>query len=422
MNEREFSDKVKFEAVKRNLSKNNGEIHCEICEKRLSSIDECHFDHIAPYSKGGKSVLQNCQILCVSCNLRKNDKQIQDFLLEEKARRFMLGQSLLPEGNKQDVASTTIVSISSVEMTKERFDEIVKEFISRNGDIRQIDFSREFNGLASIHFVRKYYGDLNTLKKAFDIEDISLNWDREKVAIALKKFISEHGGLSQKDMTKANGLPSIQCVLRYYPECKSFTDIKRILCSLNISQKWTKESTLEAGKRFVAEHERISQNDLKGKNNLPSASTVNKLFGSLAGFQKAIGAEVIGKNEFISEQKIQEAVENLFGQNERVVTSTKDFFAVFPYSRSTVSKRYGTFEDFCGIYGIRVLKARKAKYSKQDVDSVILEWVKAGNSIPNRDQLSKLGLPSRAVILKYYEDWKEPFYLFQKICDVAQTS
>ncbi len=63
-NTRVFSDSIKLEVIKNNLKKNNGSICCEICHDRLNSIDECHFDHIYPYSKGGKSTFENCQILC----------------------------------------------------------------------------------------------------------------------------------------------------------------------------------------------------------------------------------------------------------------------------------------------------------------------------------------------------------------------
>ena len=56
-------------------------------------------------------------------------------------------------------------------MTKELFDKAVAAFIKRKGNISKIDFARGYNKLPSIHYVRKYYGDLNSLKKAFGIED-----------------------------------------------------------------------------------------------------------------------------------------------------------------------------------------------------------------------------------------------------------
>ena len=42
---------------------------------------------------------------------------------------------------------------------------------------------------------------------------------------------------------------------------------------------------------------------------------------------------------------------------------------------------------------------------------------KEGNDIPLGKDLTKLGLPSTAVILKYYENWKEPFEIYKKIHD-----
>ena len=87
-NNREFSDSIKLEVIKNNLKTNNGSICCEVCKTKLNSIDECHFDHIYPFAKGGKSTLENCQILCSECNLRKNDKEIHDFMIEEKQNNF----------------------------------------------------------------------------------------------------------------------------------------------------------------------------------------------------------------------------------------------------------------------------------------------------------------------------------------------
>ena len=34
-------------------------------------IDEMEGDHIQPWSKGGKTVAENCQMLCVPCNRYK---------------------------------------------------------------------------------------------------------------------------------------------------------------------------------------------------------------------------------------------------------------------------------------------------------------------------------------------------------------
>ena len=45
---------------------------CAICNKELQ--DDCHADHIYPWSKGGKTEIENCQIVCKKCNIKKQDK------------------------------------------------------------------------------------------------------------------------------------------------------------------------------------------------------------------------------------------------------------------------------------------------------------------------------------------------------------
>ena len=45
---------------------------CSICETPLGSL--FHADHIVPFSKGGKTILQNGQALCARCNIDKSDK------------------------------------------------------------------------------------------------------------------------------------------------------------------------------------------------------------------------------------------------------------------------------------------------------------------------------------------------------------
>lgn len=66
---------------------------------------------------------------------------------------------------------------------------------------------------------------------------------------------------------------------------------------------------------------------------------------------------------------------------------------------------------------ISVIQSKKARYTKQEVDDAVAKWVKSGKEIPVAKELSKLGLPSMSVILKYYENWKEPFVLYRKLYD-----
>ena len=132
MSNRNFSDAIKLEVVKTNLEKNNGTICCEICGIKLTSIKECHFDHIQPFAKGGRSTFDNCQLLCVDCNLKKNDKELKDFVLEEKAKKFLGGESLI------DFQHTPIEKTQDNthgEMTKEAFNKAISDFIREKGNI-----------------------------------------------------------------------------------------------------------------------------------------------------------------------------------------------------------------------------------------------------------------------------------------------
>ena len=414
---RDFSDSVKLFVITENLKKNNGEICCDICGTKLESINECHFDHVFPFSKGGRSTADNCQILCISCNLKKNDKELEDFLLEEKAKQFLTGDSTT---QTQETASKT-ANVNEIrtrgKLSKSEFDLIIASFIAKKGDIRKVDFGREYNNLPSFHYVTYYYGGLLELKKAFGLEDLSSSWNRETIKSALESFVKQNGDLLQKDLTKKNKLPSLPCILSYFPEYKSFTDVKKNLLHLNVRQTWTLESTIQAGKDYMKRHRVITLSSLRTENGLPTSKVIYTLFGSLSAFQEAVGSAVTTRNTFVSEEEIELAVNTYFGDDERTVDSMKEFFTSFPYSQSTIHKRFGSFSRFCDKYGITVNNSKKAKYTKLEVDDAISRWVKEGKEIPRSKDLSKLGLPSTSVILRYYEDWREPFILYRKLYD-----
>lgn len=67
LNLRSFEKRDKIAAY----SRQNG--ICPICNKKFK-YEEMEGDHIKPWSKGGKTVPENCQMLCKDCNAKKTDK------------------------------------------------------------------------------------------------------------------------------------------------------------------------------------------------------------------------------------------------------------------------------------------------------------------------------------------------------------
>ena len=45
---------------------------CKKCGKEIA-FSEAQADHITPFAKGGRTIAENCQILCADCNRRKSD-------------------------------------------------------------------------------------------------------------------------------------------------------------------------------------------------------------------------------------------------------------------------------------------------------------------------------------------------------------
>ena len=65
---RTFDDDMKLTVY----HKQNGK--CAICGKSFD-IDKMHGDHIIPWSKGGQTTIDNCQMLCRDCNLKKGAQE-----------------------------------------------------------------------------------------------------------------------------------------------------------------------------------------------------------------------------------------------------------------------------------------------------------------------------------------------------------
>lgn len=71
-NEKHLSIRAFTPAMKRGAYEAQGGL-CNMCGEPFE-LKEMHGDHKTPWSKGGKTVVENCQMLCRDCNLSKSDK------------------------------------------------------------------------------------------------------------------------------------------------------------------------------------------------------------------------------------------------------------------------------------------------------------------------------------------------------------
>ena len=69
LNLREFSDKIKIKVYERQKGV------CPICgSEKVYEFEKMEADHIVPWSRGGKTVEDNCQMLCMHHNRTKSGK------------------------------------------------------------------------------------------------------------------------------------------------------------------------------------------------------------------------------------------------------------------------------------------------------------------------------------------------------------
>lgn len=86
-NKRVFSQKEKDIIYLKNLNKNDGQIRCSNCGKILTN-DEIQYDHITSYTFGGKTTIENCQILCKECNQKLGSKDKASYKIVDLVQKI----------------------------------------------------------------------------------------------------------------------------------------------------------------------------------------------------------------------------------------------------------------------------------------------------------------------------------------------
>jgi hypothetical protein len=61
--------------------------HCAICGRGEEHGVTFQYDHIIPWSKGGRTTVDNLMLLCAPCNQAKSDQMLEHFLAGKKNKR-----------------------------------------------------------------------------------------------------------------------------------------------------------------------------------------------------------------------------------------------------------------------------------------------------------------------------------------------
>jgi hypothetical protein len=86
-------------SIKRELRKQAKEFHkCPYCNEDIGKNPHC--DHIYPVSHGGLSTLHNMVYICSSCNLKKKDYTLREFISINGLNRDEIERNLLMMGKR----------------------------------------------------------------------------------------------------------------------------------------------------------------------------------------------------------------------------------------------------------------------------------------------------------------------------------
>lgn len=403
---REFSDSTKLKATMRNLRK-YGQLTCESCQKNVKP-EEMHYDHIVAWINGGRSILDNCQILCNECNEKKSDRPLEDFKIEQDAKDIVATSKSLSI-KCEPVLNNKAKGI----MPKEMAIKMIKDFYKVHKNINHKDFllHNVSSSLPSIHWIRVYWGSVTKMK-----EQLNLNprqyWTREKSLNALKKWIDEHRTINSGDLGSKNNLPSQTVVRKYFG---SLSNLKR---ELNLEKKpsWQNIEDIEAAveayvkKKGIRE---ITTKELVFKNGLPSWPVIHREYGSMAEFEKR--NNLIVKQTSITKIDIEDRLRKKFGDNKRVLNNKRELFSTIKTTEDTIIRMYGDFDNFLREARIE-LDRRKYKWTKKEIEETTLKFIQEnGIKIPKKSELTRLGLPSAPTYSRYWPNYKIAFkYIISK--------
>lgn len=296
--------------------------------------------------------------------------------------------------------------------------EAVAVFVSEN---KRLPMSCDFNssnnlpckavfmkhlGCSSEEFFKEEYPELYINKEG--------KWSETKIYKAIGKFIDKTGGLPMwSDFRAANELPGINTFVKrfgmgtmeyykkYYP---------KYLSKKCQSHKWTKESIFKSIRKFIERNgEFPSTKDFHSENEIPSISTIRRVFGgvenALREYANTEGIKYTGRYEW-NKESILTAIDEFVNKHKHLPNSKEAVMKNGLPRISTINRHFGSWKtllyEHYPQYDIRDRRRGHKTYEAESeiVRKAIDDYINENDKIPSDSAISKKTGIGYSVIIK----------------------
>ena len=198
----------------------------------------------------------------------------------------------------------------TTEEKKEKVKDQVREFKARTGKLPVNCEYMSRNGLPSLTYVNRLFGDKNYLyaELGYTAKKFGESLNKEQIIIKMQNFYKREGREPlQKEFIIENDLPTMRDIKTYF---KGIAEAK-IAAGFKIAIRhkvYTRKEVIEALQTFYEREGRYPlKEDIKAKNELPPITKLRSLFGTLREAREAAGMEAFGtKKTFIVKEDLEE--------------------------------------------------------------------------------------------------------------------
>ncbi len=217
--------------------------------------------------------------------------------------------------------------VDDIETKREKVRKMVKEYIKKTGKLPVNSEFMSWNGLPSISYVNKLFGNKKKLynELGYTGKKFGEKLSKEEIIEKIQCFYKQYGREPiQDDFRLKNDLPTWRNIKIYFG---TIVEAKKE-AGFQLAEKkrvYTKQEAIEALQRFYEREGRYPfKEDMKAKNGLPSLIKLRSLFGTLRAAREAAGMGAIGKKKtYIIKEDLEEVMVEKYRENGRRLTSAE---------------------------------------------------------------------------------------------------